>query len=234
MIIQCLSKKKSKGLLESIKARKIDSQACLLNEYHIPSLDNKRNNCAHKANFPIKEDNKLIQKFRRNKLLNIQHTILSKLPGELPSQHKSNTNVLADGKTVPKVKDKSILRNNLLDRIDLKRIRHGKRLLHIRKKRPQKDTNEILINNTRGKLCKELYKTFYEKNNEDECRRSRNSASKNFSTKNGLRLNNSLNTNDKESDDYTMSDDCNTVIEYDCDNDYSLLVESLNGMVPQE
>ena len=185
------------------------------------------NNLSIKLNSNIKEEQDKNNMFALKKIKgsNLRHVLMMQLMGspliQAMNKHNSKKISVKLGNNRDHEESKSFIRNKL-------KVKEDNNILKIRKRQ---ELN--VMSHTKGKL----YKTFYGKVLPEECKikKSRN--------RDKLKCITSINDNTKEiigiktyiedkindlRDDVNDSDECNTVIEHDCDNDYSFICDSLN------
>jgi len=199
-----LSHKKYKRRLELLRSKKVDSEPHLVKNYPVSGLVG---NSKRQTN--VADNNK--HKNVRDKLL-IKFGFMSKLFLSPSEKDNSNKTFVEDLKSLVKNKRQIKAKDYLLAKIPSKEFPYRPKILHIRKRHPEHATK--------------IFRTKQQRSNSKELRKENNG---DMETKNTEIKCTILDKPEaKKESEEESEDNCNTVIEHSCDNDYSMIFNSLN------
>eukprot|EP00826_Nyctotherus_ovalis_P060057 TRINITY_DN8401_c0_g1_i5.p1 TRINITY_DN8401_c0_g1~~TRINITY_DN8401_c0_g1_i5.p1 ORF type:complete len:277 (+),score=70.57 TRINITY_DN8401_c0_g1_i5:323-1153(+) len=224
--LRYLSHKKYKGRLEQLRAKKVDSEPHLVKNYPISILIGnskrqlkKNTESTMQGKTDVAGSSK--QKNGRDRSV-VRFTFMSKLLLSPSEQDNSNKTFVGDLKLLVKNRKQVKPKDRLLAK------NYPKKTLHIRKQHTEDVTRKFQTKQQRPS-SRQLQKENYNKATQEE--------SKDVKAKNTDTIKCLANTSDKplnedllskEEKDSEEEEDCNTVIEHSCDNDYSMIFNSLN------
>ena len=155
-------------MTEASKTRNIEINVNLTNDYHVPCLVNKEKICM--PNMILKNDSKLIQQCKKKKVINI----IPKCENNSINQKNFCHNIIENTNKKFTNYNKGNSKNKLLGKINMIKIRNGKKLVNIRKIHCQENTNEIIKENSKGPPSRNMYRTFYGRVDKEESKENRN------------------------------------------------------------
>lgn len=229
--LRYLSHKKYKGRLEQLRAKKVDSEPHLVKNYPISILiGNSKRQLKKSAESKMDAVGSSKQKNGRDRSV-VRFTFMSKLLLSPSEQNNSNKTFVEDLKLLVKNKRQVKPKDRLIAKILSKELPNKQKTLHIRKQHAE-DVTRMFQTKQQRPSSRQLQKENYNKATQEESKDTKNTKGNNTGTIKCLAntSDKSLNENllSREEKDSEEEDDCNTVIEHSCDNDYSMIFNSLN------